>query len=90
MRPGIPNTHPWNMGIRPPRKPMITSKIPSEIFSASLIIKMGLGGYSYSENNIWLPFYISFYKCFIEILDFYEIDLKLFLLGRFLIRQTHI
>jgi hypothetical protein len=58
MRPGIPNTHPWNMGIRPPKKPMTRSKMPSEIFSASFIIKMGMVGYSYSAK-LYFNFFIS-------------------------------
>ena len=33
IRPGIPNIHPWKMGIRPPIIPTITNDIPSVILS---------------------------------------------------------
>ena len=35
IRPGIPNIHPWKMGIRPPIIPTITNNIPSVILSES-------------------------------------------------------
>ena len=31
IRPGIPKTHPWKMGINPPINPMITNKKPNVI-----------------------------------------------------------
>ena len=35
ISPGIPNSQPWKIGMRPPSRPKITSKIPIDIFITS-------------------------------------------------------
>jgi hypothetical protein len=38
IKPGIPNTHPWKMGINPPINPTITRITPIVILKECLII----------------------------------------------------
>ena len=42
ISPGIPNIHPWNMGISPPMSPTKTRKIPSDIMNICLTIWMNV------------------------------------------------
>ena len=42
ISPGIPNIHPWNMGISPPISQMTTRITPSDILKMCLIIKTGV------------------------------------------------
>ena len=52
IRPGIPNIHPWKMGIRPPIIPTITNNIPSVIFSECFSnYRLTISGLDKMERN---------------------------------------